>query len=63
MKAELEFVTELLTERERKVVYYRYQKQETLREISERFGVSKERIRQIEAGALRKLCKYSPKAV
>ena len=48
-----------LDERERAIIVHRYglnqgSEQETLEQVGERFGVTKERIRQIEARALRK---------
>lgn len=46
---------ETLTERERRVIYCRFYKQLTLEQTAENFTVAKERIRQIEAKALRKL--------
>ena len=46
-----------LTERERKVIKYRFYEPSTLAEIGKRFGLSRDRIRQIEAEALRKLRK------
>ncbi len=49
-----------LTDRERDVVIKRYLKEdvETLREISETYNVSRERVRQIEVKALSKIKKY-----
>ena len=46
-----------LTERERKVIKYRFYETSTLAEIGKRFGLSRDRIRQIEGEALRKLRK------
>ena len=48
-------VLNTLTERQRKVIKYRFFGPYTLKEIGERFGVSGERIRSIEAKALRRL--------
>ena len=44
-----------LTERERTVITYRFYRNYNLEETGKRFGVSRERIRQIETKALRKL--------
>ncbi|NCB43258.1 MAG: hypothetical protein EOM59_11635 [Clostridia bacterium] len=44
-----------LTEKEQKVIKFRFEQIKTLAETSKEFGVCKERIRQIEAKALRKL--------
>ena len=44
-----------LTERERKVIKYRFYEPSTLAEIGKRFGLSRDRIRQIEDKALWKL--------
>lgn len=49
---------ETLTDRERVVIIERYGlegKEKTLTEIGERFGVGRERVRQIEAKAMKKL--------
>jgi RNA polymerase primary sigma factor len=52
-------VLTLLTQRERKVLEYRYglkgEHPRTLEEVGQKFDVTRERIRQIEAKALRKL--------
>ena len=51
----IEDALKTLTEREQKVLELRYQKGMTLQRTSEYFGISRERIRQVEAKALRKL--------
>ena len=58
-REELEDVLSQLTHRERKVLELRFglrgEEPRTLEEVGQRFGVTRERIRQIEAKALRKL--------
>jgi hypothetical protein len=54
---------ELLPEQEAGVIHKRYENGETLRAVGEHYGVTPERIRCIEAAALRKLrvkCKKNP---
>lgn len=55
----VKMITERLTEREQEVIYLRFglkdSKQRTLEEIAKRYDLSRDRIRQIEAKALRKI--------
>ena len=51
----LEYVLHSLTERERRILDFRYKDGLTFEEIGKRFCVTRERIRQIHAKALRKL--------
>lgn len=59
MKEDLEKVLDTLNPRERQVVRWRFGledgRMKTLQEIGELMGVSRERIRQIESSAFRKL--------
>lgn len=59
LHTEVEDILDTLTPRERRVLQLRYGLQDghqrTLEEVGKRFGVTRERIRQIEAKALRKL--------
>ncbi len=59
LKDEISEILETLTEREEKVIKLRFGledgKARTLEEVGQMFGVTRERIRQIEAKALRKL--------
>ena len=56
---QIDEMLEALSEREREVLQYRFGLEDgrsyTLEEVGKRFGVTRERIRQIEAKALRKL--------
>ena len=59
MKEQLEEVLATLNDREKKVLIMRFGledgKPRTLEEVGKAFGVTRERIRQIEAKAIRKL--------
>ena len=59
LKKQLEEVLDTLTDREKKVLSLRFglddERSRTLEEVGKEFGVTRERIRQIEAKALRKL--------
>jgi RNA polymerase primary sigma factor len=59
LRTEVENVLDSLTPRERRVLQLRFglvdAREQTLEEVGKRFGVTRERIRQIEAKALRKL--------
>jgi RNA polymerase primary sigma factor len=59
LREQVEQVLDTLTEREREVLYMRYGLQDgrnrTLEDVGRQIGVTRERIRQIEAKALRKL--------
>jgi RNA polymerase primary sigma factor len=59
LRIEVEDILDTLTERERRVLQLRFglldARERTLEEVGQRFGLTRERIRQIEAKALRKL--------
>jgi len=59
IRAFKEVINSKLTDREQKVISMRYQFGASLYEAGKAFDVTKERIRQIEAKALRKLAHYS----
>jgi len=67
LKEQLEQILSTLTEREAKVIQMRFGlndgNEHTLEEVGQEFQVTRERIRQIEAKALRKLKKKSKKLV
>ena len=57
IRAELEAAMECLTQRERTIIRERYLngRERTLQEVGDKYGLSRERIRQLEAGAFAKL--------
>ena len=67
LREQLNFVLSTLTEREARVIEMRFGlidgNEHTLEEVGQEFQVTRERIRQIEAKALRKLKKKSKKLV
>jgi RNA polymerase sigma factor (sigma-70 family) len=48
-------ILDLLDDREKKILYERIVDGKTLQQIGNKFGLTRERIRQIEADALRKM--------
>ena len=54
-KAGLDQVIGTLLEREQKMIQLRYMEKQTLQEIGEHYGLSRERVRQVIAKGLRKL--------
>lgn len=52
-------MSEVLDERRAKIIQWRYRQGMTLTQCSERLGISRERIRQIEAQALERLANFS----
>jgi len=65
LKEEIEEVLEILTDREEKIIKLRFgmidDRARTLKEISKEFKVSRERIRQLQERALKKLRNFSQK--
>ena len=59
----IQAAVETLTEREQKVIYCRYRDRMTLQEVGWQHNVTTERVRQIEAKALRKLRHPTKKAL
>jgi len=59
LREQIEIVLQKLPERERRIIQLRYGLQDghyrTLEEVGREFGITRERIRQIEARVLRKL--------
>ena len=55
----LVFETAKLTEREKRVIYLRFYQNQSLQQVGKEFGVTRERIRQIQERALEKLRKGS----
>ena len=64
MKTKLQNAISTLNEREKFVIWNRYLADETmtLEEIGEKYGISKERVRQIESRALAKIKMFTMKA-
>ena len=55
VKERLEKMISFLSEREQAIIRYRYVDQLTMREISEKFGITISRVNQIRIKAMRKL--------
>lgn len=54
----LDIINNVLDEREKLIIHLRYFEEKTLEEVKEKIKLSRERIRQIEAKAIKKLRKY-----
>ena len=55
----MEKTIDILTPREKKVISKRFFDNKTYKDVGKEFDVTRERIRQIEAKALRKILKHS----